>query len=191
MKKIIWWFILALCVIVPLCAHATWTVNTNQMIRKVSIVWKMKTLFVNLGMDINRDFNLLMEVHGLVDYRKTSLGRNKLYRILKAYDPDSQPISQSWNRLPHVDCKVGKFSKLNHNFYTEIASVIPTYNTIKTYSLSQFPWKVFTVGSDDIDSTSDNCQGSTIWKDDKAAGCTLRMWHYFNTSEFEILSCKW
>jgi hypothetical protein len=57
-----------------------------------------------------------------------------------------------------MDCKVGKYNKLNHHFYTEIASVIPSYNTIKTYSLTKFPGKIFTVGSGDIDTTSDNCE---------------------------------
>lgn len=182
--------LLGLVVIVPLFSHASWDLNVNPSISKVSIVSKMKKLLTNLGMDVNRDFNLLMEVNGLVDYRKTSLGRNKLYRVLKKYDKNSYLMSSAWNRLPHMDCKVGKYKKLNHSFYTEIASVIPSYNTIKTYSLSQFPGIIFTVGSGDIDKASDNCEGSTVWKDDKAAGCALRMWHYFNTSEFEILSCR-
>lgn len=190
MKKIIWLLLLALVSIVPLFTHASWDMNRNPVIIKSSIVWKMNKLFYSIGMDVNRDFNLLMEVHGLVDYRKTSLGRNRLYRSLKKYEINSYLMSLPWNRLPHVDCKVWKYDKLNHRFYTEIASVVPHYNTIKTYSLTQIPWKVFTVGSGDIDKAFDNCQGSTVGKDDKTAGCALRMRHYFNTSAFEILSCK-
>jgi hypothetical protein len=67
--------------------------NENPIIMKSSIVSKMKTLLNTIGMDVNRDFNLLMEVNGLVDYRKTSLGRNKLYKILKKYDKNSHLMS--------------------------------------------------------------------------------------------------
>lgn len=189
MKKIIWLLSLVMLAMASL-SYASENIDMNPIIKKVSIVWKMKTLFSALGMDINRDFNLLMEVHGLVDYRKTSLGRNKLYRILKPYNPNSQLMSQLWNRLPHVDCKVGKYTSLNHDFYTQIASVIPAYNNIKTYRLSAFPAVLYTVGSGDIDQLSDNCKWSTLGKDDKAAGCVLRMRHHFSTSDFEIVSCK-
>lgn len=184
MKKIIWMVFLSIVALWLFCdssfANST---PSQQGIAK----WSMETLFTRLGLDLNRNFNLMMEVHGLVEYRKTRLWWTKLYRILKKYDFKDKT---AWRWLPHIDCRPWVYWKLDHDFYSQIASVIPFHNSIKTYTLDTFPGKVFTVWSADIDNLSDNCQSSTVGKDDKSAGCALRMRHHFNKSEFEIVSCK-
>lgn len=184
MKKIIWLLFLAIAVFWLFCDNSFATTTASpQLIAK----WSMENLFNRLGLDLNRNFNLMMEVHWLVEYRKTRLWRTKLYRILKKYDFKNKT---AWRWFPHIDCKPWVYWKLSHNFYTELWTVIPLYNTIVSYRIQNLPGHIFTIGSGDIDAAFDNCQNSTLWKDDKSAGCALRMRHHFNKSEFEIVSCK-
>jgi len=143
----------------------------------------LQETFAAYGFDLERNFYLISETMWLQDRWVNDGITTKIYRALKKHDV---------SKLVHQKCVVGEYKALWTRFYAWIGTVKPFFNTITSYQIqgedgSRSPVYIF--GSGDVD-THDNCNDEYMGKDDKPAQCARRMWTYFGTNNFKILSCK-
>lgn len=161
---------------------ASWT-KTIYLVPSI-LQKKILPSFPLVGMSAELDGMLLLERYNLHHEWVTNRSLNVLRKFLKKYSKKS---------LPHLICKTGVYKPLWHDFYKQIGTVIPSYNTIETYRIKydNNVWsKAYIVWSWDGDKYHDNCNDEYATLDDKPAQCARNMRAYFGNHEFEILSCR-